>query len=88
MDDKDKCIIAKIVRSNCQASISVKFSIMFRFRGTIWLLVFLGLICIAVLTGADQKPDPLYPDYGNTGCWVFKRGGKQLKKILPKNQHD
>jgi hypothetical protein len=50
-------MIATIVRSNCQASISVKFSIMFCSGGTRWLLVFLGLICVAVLTGADENSD-------------------------------
>ena len=26
-------------------------------------------------------------DYGNTGCGVFKRGGKKLEIFLPRNQH-
>ena len=63
MDDKEKYMIATIVRSNCQASISVKFSIMFCSGGTRWLLVFLGLICVAVLTGADENSDDYDYDY-------------------------
>ena len=79
MDDKDKCIISKyLVRSNCQVSISHNFSIMFRSGGTTWLLVFIGLIFVAVITGADQESDPLY-DYGNSGCWLFKRGVQNWK---------
>ena len=55
-------MIATIVRSNCQASISVKFPIMFRSGGTTWLLVFIGLIFVAVITKADQNLKDLYPD--------------------------
>ena len=55
-------MIATIVRSNCQASISVKFPIMFRSGGTTWLLVFIGLIFVAVITGADVNYKDLYPD--------------------------
>ena len=25
--------------------------------------------------------------YGDTGCGVFKQGGKKLERFLPKNQH-
>ena len=77
---------ATILRSNCQVSISShKFSIMFRSGGTTWLLVFIGLIFVAVITGADQESDPLY-DYGNSSCWLFKRGGTKLKIFLHKNR--
>ena len=69
---------ATILRSNCQVSISHNFSIMFRSGGTTWLLVFIGLIFVAIITGADQESDPLY-DYGNSGCWLFKRGVQNWK---------
>ena len=53
---------ATILRSNCKVSISSnKFSIMSGSGGTRWLLVFLGLICVAVLTEADENFD--YDDY-------------------------
>ena len=55
-------MIATIVRSNCQASISVKFPIMFRSGGTKWLLVFIGLIFVVVITRADLDYKDLYPD--------------------------
>ena len=55
-------MIATIVRSNCQVSISHNFSIMFRSGGTTWLLVFIGLIFVAVITGADPDYKDLYPD--------------------------
>ena len=58
MDDKDN---ATILRSNCQVSISHNFSIMFRSGGTTWLLVFIGLIFVAVITGANPN-DPDDPD--------------------------
>ena len=49
---------ATILRSNCQVSISHNFSIMFRSGGTTWLLVFIGLIFVAVITGANPNgPD-------------------------------
>ena len=35
---------------------------MFRSRGTTWLLVFIGLIFVAVITGADVNYEDLYPD--------------------------
>ena len=39
----------------------------------------------------NDKCFPIAPDqcgqYGNTGCRVFKRGGKKLQRFLPKNQH-
>ena len=63
LDDNDKSMIATIVRSNCQVSISHNFSIMFRSGGTTWLLVFIGLIFVAVITKADQNLKDLYPDY-------------------------
>ena len=50
-----------LVRSNCQVIISHNFSIMFRSGGTTWLLVFIGLIFVAVITGADVNYDDLYP---------------------------
>ena len=55
-------MIATIVRSNCQVSISHNFSIMFRSGGTTWLLVFIGLIFVAVIIGADPDYKDLYPD--------------------------
>jgi hypothetical protein len=36
---------------------------MFRSGGTTWLLVFIGLIFVAVITKADQNLKDLYPDY-------------------------
>ena len=38
---------------------------MFRSGGTTWLLVFIGLIFVAVITAADQNYDDLYPDDPN-----------------------
>ena len=35
---------------------------MFRSGGTTWLLVFMGLIFVAVITKADQNLKDLYPD--------------------------
>ena len=52
---------ATILRSNCQVNISHNFSIMFRSGGTTWLLVFIGLIFVAVITGANPN-DPDDPD--------------------------
>ena len=55
-------MIATIVRSNCQVIISHNFSIMFRSGGTTWLLVFIGLIFVVVITRADIDYKDLYPD--------------------------
>ena len=29
----------------------------------------------------------MYTQYGNTACGVFKRGGSELERFFPKNQH-
>ena len=36
---------------------------------------------------ASSISQPTTVDYGNTGCRVFKQGGKKLERFLTKNQH-